>query len=98
MVSVRASEVTPSVEGMTAMTLTETDAAMLELERSWWQYPGAKEQAIRDRFDLSSTAFYQRLNRLIDTPAALAHDPLTVKRLQRLRDQRQRSRAIARGF
>lgn len=73
--------------------LTETEAAMLELERSWWRYAGAKEQAIRERFDLSATAYYQRLNALLDNPAALVHDPLTVRRLQRIRAQRRRSRS-----
>lgn len=73
--------------------LTETEVAMLDLERYWWRYAGAKEQVIRERFDLSATAYYQRLNALLDRPAALVHDPLTVRRLQRLRDQRQRSRS-----
>ena len=83
-----------SVESMNnaATTLTERDREMLALERLWWQYAGAKETEIRRRFDLSSTAYYQVLNRLIDEPAALEHDPLLVKRLRRLRDQRQRTR------
>lgn len=78
------------------MALTDTDRAMLALERKWWQYPGAKEQAIRDQFDLSATQFYQRLNELADYQDALAFDPLVVKRLRRLREQRKRSRSARR--
>lgn len=69
---------------------------MLALERSWWKYAGAKEQAIRELFGLSATAYYQILNALIDTEAALAHDPMLVKRLRRLRTTRQRARSSAR--
>jgi hypothetical protein len=58
-----------------------------------WQYPGAKEAEIRTRLDLSATAFYQRLNALIDTEAALAHNPILVRRLLRVRALRQRTRA-----
>ena len=46
---------------------------------------GAKETAIRDRFGLSPTRYYQVLNALVDRPAALAADPLLVRRLRRLR-------------
>jgi hypothetical protein len=72
---------------MTA-TLAERDRAILALERLWWQHAGGKETAIRDQFDMTATQFYQRLNQLIDTEAALAFDPLTVRRLRRMRAQR----------
>ena len=62
---------------------------MLALERLWWQFPGAKANEIRTRFDLSTTQYYQQLNALLDREAALAFDPLLVKRLRRLRSQRQ---------
>lgn len=81
----------------TTTTLTETEAGMLELERSWWQYAGAKEAEARARFDLSITRYYQLLNDLIDREVALAHDPLTVKRLRRIRAARQRSRSTRRA-
>lgn len=77
--------------------MTDTDRAMLEFEHRWWKYAGAKEQAIRDTFGLGATHYYQRLNRLLDDPAALAHDPVTVNRLRRLRTSRQRSRSARRG-
>ncbi len=76
--------------------LSEREEQMLGLERQWWKYAGAKEQAIRDMFDLSATHYYQVLNALIDTEAALAHDPMLVKRLRRLRLSRQQARSARR--
>jgi hypothetical protein len=76
--------------------LSERDVAMLAMERWWWQYAGAKETAIRSQFDLSATGYYQAINRLIDREDVLAFDPLLVKRLRRLRAQRQRSRSVRR--
>ncbi|MCZ2402580.1 DUF3263 domain-containing protein [Paenarthrobacter sp. Z7-10] len=76
--------------------LSERDRQVLALERQWWKYAGAKEQAIREIFDLSATHYYQILNALIDTQDALAHDPMLVKRLRRLRTSRQRARTARR--
>ena len=76
--------------------LSSRDQQMLALERQWWKYAGAKEQAIRELFDLSATHYYQILNALIDTEDALAHDPMLVKRLRRLRTSRQRARTARR--
>lgn len=79
--------------------LDERDLAMLELERSWFKFAGAKETAISARFGMSSTRYYQCLNVLIDRPEALAADPLLVRRLRRLRVQRQHQRSARRlGF
>ena len=77
-------------------TLSERDREILAVERHWWKYSGAKEQAIRDKFDMSATRYYQVLNALIDREAALAYDPLLVKRLRRLRQARQRARSARR--
>ena len=76
--------------------LSEREHAVLAFERQWWKYAGAKEQAIRDQFDMSATRYYQVLNALIDKPEALAQDPLLVKRLRRLRSTRQRARSAKR--
>ncbi len=79
--------------------LTAREREILAFERQWWQYAGAKEQAIRDLFDMSATRYYQVLNALLDRPAALAADPMLVKRLRRLRSARQRARSARRlGF
>lgn len=83
-------------EASAESALSERDQRMLSLERQWWKYSGAKESAIRDLFDLSATHYYQILNALIDTDEALAHDPMLVKRLRRLRTSRQRERTARR--
>jgi hypothetical protein len=76
--------------------LPERDQRILEFERQWWKFAGAKEQAIREQFDMSATRYYQVLNALIDQPEALAFDPMLVKRLQRMRAARQRARSARR--
>ena len=76
--------------------LSPRDREVLAFERQWWKYAGAKEQAIRELFDMSATRYYQLLNNLIDQPEALAHDPMLVKRLRRLRSARQRARSARR--
>jgi hypothetical protein len=76
--------------------LSTRDAEILTFERQWWKFAGAKEQAIRDKFQMSATRYYQVLNALIDKPEALAQDPLLVKRLRRLRATRQRNRSAKR--
>ena len=68
--------------------LTDLEREVLGFEKLWWKYAGAKEAAIRERFDWSVTRYHQVLNALIDRPAALAADPLLVRRLRRLRDYR----------
>jgi hypothetical protein len=72
--------------------LSEREVDILDFERSWWKHAGVKEQAIRERFDMSATRYYQLLNELLENPAAAAHDPILVKRLKRLRTYRQRQR------
>ena len=77
----------------TAVNLPARDRAVLAFERQWWRFAGAKEAAIRERFDMSPTRYYQVLNALIDRPEALAADPLLVRRLRRMRGARQRQRS-----
>lgn len=94
-------ERTPAESATAAPTgsLSDRDAQILEFERQWWKYAGAKESAVREQFDMSATRYYQVLNALIDRPEALAADPLLVRRLRRLRSQRQRQRSARRlGF
>jgi Protein of unknown function (DUF3263) len=76
--------------------LDRRDREILALERQWWKYAGAKEQAVRELFDMSPTRYYQVLNALIDKPEALAAEPLLIKRLRRLRASRQRTRSARR--
>jgi hypothetical protein len=75
------------------MSLPAREREMLAFERQWWRYAGAKEAAIRERFGMSATRYYQVLNALVDRPEALAADPLLVRRLRRMRAARQRQRS-----
>ncbi len=89
----------PRPDGAAADGLSRRDREILAFERQWWQYAGAKEQAIKEMFDLSPTRYYQVLNEVIDNPAALGEDPLLVRRLRRLRTSRQKARSARRlGF
>jgi hypothetical protein len=72
--------------------LSARDRAVLAMERRSWRGPGAKERAIREQLDISPVRYYQLLNALLDDPRALAHDPVTVNRLRRVRDARRSRR------
>jgi hypothetical protein len=76
--------------------LSDDQAALLDFEKSWWSLTGSKESEIRERFGISATRYYQLINALIDSEEALAHDPLLVKRLRRLRETRQKERTARR--
>jgi len=87
----------PTQRGESAVgRLTEREAQILDFERQWWRYAGAKENAVAELFGISATQYYQVLGALIDRPEALAHDPMLVKRLRRLRFARQRARSARR--
>lgn len=76
--------------------LSERDREILAFEREWWQHVGSKEIQVRERFGVSATRYYQMLNRILESPAAMAEDPMLVRRLQRMRAARQRQRAARR--
>jgi len=74
------------------MGLSERERAILDFERSWWQQPGRKDDAIRETFGLSASRYRQLLSALIGRPDADDFDPLVVRRLRRDRDLRRRAR------
>lgn len=76
----------------TTTGLSDRDREILEFERLRWKYAGAKETAVREKFDMSGVRYYQVVEWLIDQPAALAYDAQLVKRLQRLRLARRKAR------
>lgn len=86
----------PRVEHADHSSLSPRDQEILAFEHRWWKYAGAKEQAVKELFDLSPTRYYQILNQLIDSDDALAHDPMLIKRLRRQRANRQRTRSARR--
>ena len=78
--------------GMPVTELTPADRSILDFERDWWQSPGPKGDAIRARLEMSPSAYYRRLDSLIDRPEVLDLDPLLVRRLRRARADRRRRR------
>ena len=73
--------------------LGPAELRVLEFERLWSARPGAKASAIRAEFGVPPARYYQMLSAVLDSPAALRHDPLLVRRLQRVRDARVTARA-----
>ncbi len=74
-------------------SLDATSRRVLEFELAWGAKPGAKASAIRAEFGVAPARYYQMLSAVLDSPAALRHDPLLVRRLQRVRDARAAARA-----
>ncbi|WP_371480043.1 DUF3263 domain-containing protein [Kitasatospora sp. NBC_00315] len=72
--------------------LDERELAVLALEARPWRTAGAKERAVREELGLSGTRYYQLLNALLDRPEALAHDPLLINRLRRIRERKRAAR------
>jgi hypothetical protein len=89
--AVRAQEPVP--ERADGEGLTGLELRVLEFERAWGARPGAKASAIRAEFGVAPARYYQMLSAVLESPAALRHDPLLVRRLQRVRDARVASRA-----
>ncbi|TXK19351.1 DUF3263 domain-containing protein [Homoserinibacter sp. GY 40078] len=73
--------------------LDELSRRVLEFELSWTGRDGAKASAIRVEFGVTPARYYQMLSAVLDSPAALRHDPLLVRRLQRVQDARAAARA-----
>ena len=74
------------------LVIDERQRAMLEFERNFWTFDEPKEAVIRARFQCSADEYYEELNQLLELPAAMDHDPLVVRRLQRQRARRLRER------
>ncbi len=68
--------------------LSDLEARILDFERQWWRYAGAKDAGIKEQFNISSREYYELLNNLIDREDALVASPLLIKRLRRLREAR----------
>ncbi|WP_246025814.1 DUF3263 domain-containing protein [Saccharopolyspora antimicrobica] len=86
----------PEPEPEPSGELTNRERGVLAFESQWWKRSGAKEQAIRELFDMSPSRYYQVLNALLDSPAAFRADPMLIKRLRKARAARQRERAAQR--
>ncbi|UVK58979.1 helix-turn-helix DNA binding protein [Gordonia phage KappaFarmDelta] len=68
--------------------MTNDDRALLDFAAHRWNYAGNQAEAVRTEFGISVTRFWQRVNNLLDDPAALEHAPALVNRLRRIRSRR----------
>jgi uncharacterized protein DUF3263 len=76
--------------------LDDLERRVLDFERAAWGLRIAKDRAIRETFGFSTTRYHQLLHRAVDRPAALAYDPMLVRRLRRLRSLRRKRRTAQR--
>lgn len=60
------------------------ERAILDFERGWWLFDGAKDRLVEATLGLTSQAYYERLLSLLDHPDASDYDPLTVRRVRAL--------------
>ncbi len=68
-----------------ALQSSDLDLHLLDFEREWWRHAGSKEAGVKEKFGISLSEYYERLNNLIDSDEALAAEPILVKRLRRQR-------------
>jgi hypothetical protein len=76
--------------------LDDLERRILDFERAAWSLQIPKGRAIRETFGFSTTRYHQLLHRAVDRPAALAYDPMLVRRLRRLRALRRKRRTAQR--
>ena len=90
-------EVAPTLRGDTLGIEPALAWKMLDFEKRWMKTArrnartaGAREEAVRkfftEEFGKSPMRYHQVLNRLIDSPAAEAAEPILVHQLRRIRD------------
>ncbi|MDO5662444.1 MAG: DUF3263 domain-containing protein [Brachybacterium sp.] len=65
-----------------ATPLSDRDQRILALESRTFRFVGAKERRIREELGMSPTAYYVRLNSLLEEPEALRTAPALVHRLR----------------
>lgn len=64
--------------------LTPEEEQMLALAAEPYRGHGATEREIRRRFGISSVRFYRRLDALVRRADAIAHDPITCRRMRQI--------------
>ena len=64
----------------TSAPLDARSKSMIDTEREFPTHTGNKENVIRERFDMSSTRYYQVLGALAKTDAAHQYDPAVMAR------------------
>jgi hypothetical protein len=78
--------------------LTRLQLDILELEAQTWRLAGSKHSEFRRRWpNVTETAYYLALSRMLDDERAQRHSPVLVNRLCRLRDEEIARRAAVRS-
>ncbi|MEO7349746.1 MAG: DUF3263 domain-containing protein [Terrimesophilobacter sp.] len=85
---------TEDPERVLQAALSSRDRRILDFEREWKRHGEAKEDAVQSEFGLTYARYYQVLNTIIDSPAALTYDPMLITRLQRMRETTTRARVL----
>lgn len=62
--------------------LTDTQKAMLDLASEKFKHAGSLDSAAMERFGMTPTRYWQEINQLIQTEAAVAYRPATVAQLK----------------
>ena len=87
---------TPPTSARPPEVLDDLERRVLDFEGGAWRLRIPKDRAIRETFGFSTTRYHQVLHRAVDRPAALAYDPMLVRRLRRLRSLRRKRRTALR--
>ena len=72
---------------------SDRDVELIRLAAAWFRFEGERVNVARERFGLSATALWQRVNELLDDPNVAQAAPVEVNRLRRQRDRRYRLKA-----
>ena len=69
--------------------LSPLERAIIGIEKRRWKYQGSKEKTI-GALGITPSAYYQKLNTMIDDPRVIAAEPILTARLREHRDQQSR--------
>ncbi|MFI0772615.1 DUF3263 domain-containing protein [Streptomyces sp. NPDC021218] len=83
--------------GRAGNLLSDHDQAIIRMAARGFRTPGARDRAIREHLGLTPTRYFQLLNGLLDDVRALAHDPVTINRLRRIREENRVKREDPQG-
>jgi hypothetical protein len=74
--------------------LTADERSLLDFASWQYRFPGKQEADLRELFGFGASTYWRKVNDLLDRPAALAYDPVTVNRLLRVREDRRAARSV----
>lgn len=72
--------------------MDDIDRLVLDIADRRYLHAGARDEAVRVELGWTSTRWAQRVNLLLDDPAAALERPMLVARLRRVRDGQRRLR------